>query len=125
MKPYAAWTPDCQGKQDFDGSLISVSTRYWPGPSDGGFMTVTSSGGRVPKISIAPYGAQPSAHSAIHLRLGPPEKGDGGGDYLVWREEKFSAATEVETKALVEAWVARQMVEIVALLGGVQAFSAP
>jgi hypothetical protein len=24
------WTMDCQGKQDYDGSLASVSTRYWP-----------------------------------------------------------------------------------------------
>lgn len=24
------WTQDCQGKQDFDGALLSVLTRYWP-----------------------------------------------------------------------------------------------
>lgn len=24
------WVSDCQGKQDYDGSLVSVSSRYWP-----------------------------------------------------------------------------------------------
>ncbi len=26
----AEWTPDCQGKQDLDFEILSVSTRYWP-----------------------------------------------------------------------------------------------
>lgn len=26
----AAWTPDCQGKWDFDFTLLRVSSRYWP-----------------------------------------------------------------------------------------------
>lgn len=25
-----AWTLDCQGKQDWDGVLVELSTRYWP-----------------------------------------------------------------------------------------------
>lgn len=25
-----AWRHDCQGKQDYDGRLVEVSTRYWP-----------------------------------------------------------------------------------------------
>lgn len=24
------WTSDCQGKQDFDFNVLTVSTRYWP-----------------------------------------------------------------------------------------------
>lgn len=24
------WRHDCQGKQDYDGRLVEVSTRYWP-----------------------------------------------------------------------------------------------
>ena len=36
MQPYAMWTDDCQGKKDYDGNMVSISTRYWPGPSGGG-----------------------------------------------------------------------------------------
>lgn len=25
------WTDDCQGKKDYDGSLVRVTSRYWPG----------------------------------------------------------------------------------------------
>lgn len=24
------WTDDCSGKKDYDGDLVSISTRYWP-----------------------------------------------------------------------------------------------
>ena len=24
------WTQDCMGKQDYDGPIVHVSTRYWP-----------------------------------------------------------------------------------------------
>lgn len=27
----AKWTHDCQGKMDYDGNILSISTRYWPG----------------------------------------------------------------------------------------------
>lgn len=30
MKLNAEWTLDCQGKQDYDASIIRLSTRYWP-----------------------------------------------------------------------------------------------
>jgi hypothetical protein len=26
----AQWTDDCFGKKDYDGDILSVSTRYWP-----------------------------------------------------------------------------------------------
>lgn len=31
----ARWTDDCQGKKDFDGTIIDISSRYWP--RGGGF----------------------------------------------------------------------------------------
>lgn len=98
MKLYAQWMPDCQGKQDFDGPLISVSTRYWP---------------------------DFTAHSSIILRLGPKQPNDGGGDYLVWRDRKFSGDTEAEVKSQVEAWAKMQMEDIVGLLGGEASFRKP
>lgn len=122
LKPYAIWTDDCQGKKDFDGPLIWISTRYWPGPEGGGSMLVEIRPGSDVKISTLPYGSKPSAHSAIHLRLGPQEQDDGGGDYLIWREEEFWGDTEDAVKAQVEAWYSEQMNAVVALLGGISAF---
>jgi hypothetical protein len=122
MTPYAMWTDDCQGKKDFDGPIISISTRYWPGPEGGGSMLVRTN---PLEISTLPYGPKPSAHAAIHLRLGPAEEGDGGGDYCIWREKKFEGDTEAEVKAMVELWGQEQMAEIVDLMGGMQAFRNP
>lgn len=125
LRPRAAWTPDCQGKQDFDGPIISVSTRYWPGPGGGGPMVVETRPGRTPKITEGTYGDSPSATSAIILRLGPKEEHDGGGDYMIWREQDFRAPTEAEVKALVEDWVHEMMVDIMTALGGRRAFRQP
>lgn len=119
MQPYAHWTNDCQGKQDFDGPLLSVSTRYYPGPANKNHGTLVFHRG---KESVVPYGLHPSAHCSIHLRIGPREDGDGGGDYLVWREKEFEGETEVLVKAAVETWAADQMQQIVDLLGGESAF---
>ena len=30
MKLECVWTPDCQGKWDYDADLVKLSTRYWP-----------------------------------------------------------------------------------------------
>jgi len=123
LKPYAGWTNDCQGKQDFDGPIISISTRYWPGPEGGGGMLVHTHPNKLPEISTVPYGSKPSAHSAIILRLGPPKTNDGGGDYLIWKERGFEADTEAQVKAAsVEQWCQEQIREIVSLLGGVDTF---
>ena len=47
MNVPAKWTDDCQGKKDYDGKILCLSTRYWPrgggvtvhAPSEGRFMT--------------------------------------------------------------------------------------
>jgi hypothetical protein len=125
LKPYAQWTNDCQGKKDFDGPILSLSTRYWPGPEGGGTIVIITPPVGPVEISTVPYGARPSAHSAIHLRLGPQEPHDGGGDYRVWREAEFSGDTEAEVMAQVEAWGSEQMRQIVNLLGGILEFRKP
>ncbi len=102
LRPAAGWTDDCQGKKDYDGPLLSISTRYWPGPPGGPFGS--------------PYGPTPSARSSILLRLA------GEDNYLTWRDAKFEASTEAEVKAQVEAWVREQLRAVVELLGGVAAF---
>jgi len=112
LRPAASWTDDCQGKKDYDGPLLSISTRYWPGPEGGGAMTFDS---RTGKVGSWPYGPTPSAHASILLRL-------AGGEHLVWRDAKFEALTTAEVKALVEAWVREQLAAVIELLGGLAAF---
>lgn len=85
----ATWTDDCQGKRDFDGELVSLSTRYWPG-------------------SYSRDG-QPSAKASIHL-LGADD------EYVVLRAQEFSAPTEAEVKALVEKWAAEQWRQLVRVM---------
>lgn len=85
------WTNDCQGKKDYDGTLIRVSTRYWP--RGGGFSLLDSSTGKFQENNERPE-IKPSAHSSI-LRE----------DDSVLFEESFEAETEEEVKSLVEKWV--------------------
>jgi hypothetical protein len=95
MQPCARWTDDCQGKKDYDGRLLSISTRYWPGNyrSDG----------------------RPSASAAILINHGEPDQ-YGYGDHTVWRETDIAADTETEVKAAVEVWVREQMADVLARL---------
>jgi len=37
------WTNDCQGKKDFDGPIVTLSSRYWP--SGGGFSMLDTGTG--------------------------------------------------------------------------------
>ena len=94
--PCARWTSDCNGKQDYDGRMLSISTRYWP---------AWKSSDR-----------RPSAHAAIHVNHGRPDPDDDWGDYTVLFDQEFSAATESEVKVLVEAWVAEQFAYILGRL---------
>ena len=120
MQPYASWTNDFQGKQDFDGPLLSISTRYYPGASNPEYGTYIFQPGK--KMKIVPYGKFPSAISSIILSIGPKEEDDGGGNYLIWREKEFEGETETLVKSKVEAWVTEQIKEIVKLLGGQSSF---
>jgi hypothetical protein len=95
IEPCARWTPDCQGKQDYDGRLLSISTRAWP-----------------PHYSP---GRQWTAHAAIVINHGEPNEA-GYADYTVWRERDFSAPTEAALKFAVEEWVQEQMIEVLARL---------
>jgi len=116
MKPAARWTPDCQGKWDYDGRLISISTRYWP--SGGGFHIydpkqpergLHSSLDDFPEI-------KPSANAAIHIECGEPDEKGHNSSYAVLSERDFEANTEQTVKAEVEVWVAEQYSRIVKCL---------
>lgn len=93
----AKWTDDCQGKKDFDGDVISFSTRYWP---RGGGFHISRNGsweGNETRPEI-----RPSAHVAILLHHG--EDDDGGRDYITLCEDEFEGDTFEEVKAKVEEW---------------------
>lgn len=113
MTPCAKWTGDCQGKQDYDGRLLSISCRYWPGEGDGGSNVFDTS---TMKWTTVWYGKKPSAVASISLNFGEPDE-CGYGNYLEWREESFEANTEAEVKVLVETWVQERMDEVLGLLG--------
>lgn len=106
LTPCAKWTPDCQGKQDYDGRLISISTRYWP--QGGGFYVLTPR--RVEGNEARPE-IRPSATASILLNYGKPDE-FGFGEYITLAERGFEADTEADTKALVEAWVTEQFASI-------------
>src|SRR4051794_15112599 len=93
------WTPDCQGKWDYDGALIRVSTRYWP--RGGGFSIYDGGEFRTNENQEI----RPSANSTIYL---------GEDEVLV--EQDFEGDTEAEVKCAVEVWVAAQFNRIASLL---------
>lgn len=106
--PGLEWTPDCQGKWDYDGALVRVSTRYWP--RGGGFHTFSREEGwrgneTRPEI-------KPHAHSAIILG----DYDGSGNDGREIAEAEFTGETEAEVKAAVERWVAEQYQRIASLL---------
>lgn len=93
----AQWTNDCQGKQDYDGELVGLSTRYWP--RGGGFHIVRGNGeweGNETRPDILP-----SAHATIYL--GPDEE---------LAEFWCKADTEGEVKRRVEMWATVQFCRI-------------
>jgi hypothetical protein len=114
MKPNATWTNDCQGKKDYDGQIISVNTRYWPGSNDGGTLVVIRNNDTI-TTKIVPYGEKPSAKSSIVLRFNED-------DYLTWRKMEFTGDTEEIVKSKVETWVEEQIKDIIESLGGIEAF---
>ena len=99
----AQWSDDCQGKKDYDGPLVSVSTRYWP--RGGGFSTFDTATGEWTENDSRPH-ICPRAVSKIVLNL----KDD---DRTVLAVHEFQAESEADVKDQVESWVQGQFAEIV------------
>lgn len=96
LKPLASWSPDCQGKWDYDGKLISISCRYWP------------AGGGVDLLDTATdtwtrgvEGVRPSAVASILMW-------HGGNDYITLAKHEFEGDSEADVKQAVETWVSAQ-----------------
>lgn len=100
INPATRWTDDCQGKKDFDGWLISISTRYWPGPDKGGTLVITGDG----DIKTLPYSPKPSAHSSINILFGEADEEGYNADYFMLAEKNFEGETEDDVKVQVEVW---------------------
>jgi hypothetical protein len=112
MKIDVQWTKDCQGKQDYDADILSISSRFYP--RGGGFHFFDS---RNPNAGLQGNEARPeikpSASSSLLLRYQEP---DGSGEDLTLAEAEFEAETEEEVKSQVEKWAQDQMDRVVTLL---------
>ena len=106
MKPNAEWTNDCQGKKDYDGDILTISTRYWP--RGGGFGILNLQANRVSFENNPIQDIKPSATSSILFHC--------KADYIEIAEKHFEAETEKEVKTQVEKWVQKQFDDIVKLL---------
>lgn len=95
------WTPNCQGKQNFDGPVVELSIRYWP--RGDGFITFDSQTGECRENKV-----EPSATSAFVIR-------DVDHDFVLV-EAKFEAETWDEVKRQVEAWANDQYAKITGVL---------
>lgn len=104
----AEWTDDCQGKKDYDGPILSLSTRYWPAGGGFGFI-VTNQNGRVDINHNPVPHMKPSASSSLQLDYGED-------DYLDLITKEFEGDTEADVKAQVETWAQEQMDRVVAML---------
>lgn len=109
MKLQAEWTDDCQGKKDYDGNILSISSRYWP--RGGGFFAIHFQGGRAVQIeedSDRPD-ILPSARSSLLLRYDEDES-------IELASQDFEAETQEEVQRQVETWAQQQMDRVVEIL---------
>ncbi len=97
----AYWTPDCQGKQDFDGPIIEINTRYWPESWIDEFDTIEG------WVKVK---SKPSAHSEIILR----DREEDHDKTII--DGYFVAETEDEVKKQVEDWANKQHRKMVDLM---------
>lgn len=108
MRVPAKWTNDCQGKKDYDGELVTLSTRYWP--EGGGFHVRTDDGDFVSSTELPEFKRiKPSAHANIYLGSMANEYYD---DALSLAELKVDGETEAEVKQAVETWATEQFTRI-------------
>ena len=94
------WQPDCQGKWDYDGRLVSLSSRYWP--RGGGFHVLDPNKG-ILEGNETRTETIPTATASICI-------GDlAEGPYETIITADFCGDTEAHVKAQVEKW-AKEMI---------------
>lgn len=95
MELQAEWTPDCQGKQDFDADLVRLSSRFYP--RGGGYSELRSG---VWLENRDRPSIPPSAVATIYFQ--DKELARAG----------FDGETEEEVKAKLEAWARDQFAKV-------------
>ena len=114
----ARWTDDCQGKKDYDGHLVTLSTRYWP--RGGGFHILGGEFRELTSSADAFPGTPPSAKATIYLGSTDDDYYD---DAELLIEQEFEAETQEEVQHAVEVWAHEQYARIAAALR--REFAAP
>lgn len=108
MRVPAEWTDDCQGKKDYDGELVSLSTRYWP---RGGSHAVIQPGVGVVSDTHSPERQHIRPHASASIYLG--STANAWYDKAVLLAEcDFEAETQVDVQLAVEKWAAEQFARI-------------
>ena len=114
----AEWTNDCQGKKDYDGNILGISTRYWP--RGGSALILNAATGDISMgDDPARQDIKPSAKSSITLYYKEDDSlSDGSYDqgYMDLVSKEFKGDSEDDVKAQVEQWGQEQMNEIVSVL---------
>ena len=108
MRAPAWWTDDCQGKKDYDGNAVVISTRYWP--RSGGFSDFVVQDGVL--VPLPPTDRPASATAHIYLQW---RHSDDPEDYRFepMIERSFEGETFEEVRDSVEPWVQEQYERIV------------
>ena len=101
----AKWTPDCQGKQDFDATILELSTRYWP--RGGGFSVLVTGQGWEHNDSRPEV--KPHAHATIMF---PAANNENCFKHAV-AEIEVHGETEEEVKRGIEEWATDQFNAVV------------
>jgi hypothetical protein len=120
MKPAIVWTDDCQGKKNYDGSILSISCRYWP--HGGGFHLLDTS--KLPSDEAWQGNEKrpeikPSASVSLTLDYFENEEEKSDPDNHSWNDlisADFEGETEEEVKAKVEKWVQDVFDDIVKII---------
>lgn len=86
MRLNAEWKPDFGGREDYDGPVLSISSRYWPNGS---------------------------ASATLLINFQHP---DGSMDDLPLARGEFTGANLAEVAPQVEAWAQEQMDRAVRVL---------
>ncbi len=100
IKLDAKWTDDCQGKKDYDGCILSISTRYWP--AGGGFTLIHNDAGKV-TFQEGVEGVRPSAKSSLVIH------DKGSVDWIELATMEFEGDSFDEVAGQVVKWAQEQM----------------
>lgn len=108
LKLDAQWTDDCCGKKDFDGDILSISTRYWP--AGGGYMVLMNGpDGKIFTESAAIDKSLPHAKSELILR-------HAKGEAIVLTEIDIEGSSFEEVAQKVEVWAKAEFEKLVRML---------